>query len=135
MRRCAAALTTTLALTLLVTGGPGRSDAQYMPGIGQRNLTFTPIDTSKVIGGINTSKFFHTPRTAQTPPNLGSFFRMPTQPNFPPKLASTPILTPDKNPFQPKQPQGKFLINPTPPKPGSKTIFNSPYNPAAKKRS
>jgi hypothetical protein len=135
MRRCAAALTATLALTLFVLAdGPGRSDAQFMPGIGQRPITFKPIDTSKVIGGVDPSKYFHTPRTAQTPPNLANFFRKPTQPNFPPKFALTPVLTPGQNPFQPKQPQGKFLINPTPPKAGGKTIFNSPYNPAAKKK-
>ena len=50
----------------------------------------------------------------------------------PPKRSSAPQIDPRKNPFQPNLPKGRYVINPTPPGPKSKTIWDFPYNPFKK---
>jgi hypothetical protein len=113
-----------LCLGAVAFGGRQRGDAQSpFPNSPPKSLQFKPVSMSNVVGGRDTLRMFHTPKI-QTPLNLGSMFHKTQQPSWPPKLASAPMVSPNSNPFQPNPPKSQYIINPTPPGPKSKTIWN-----------
>jgi hypothetical protein len=99
---------------------------------GPRAIQFQPMNMSNMVGTLNTTNMMRSPKPP-TPLGLGNILRTPTLPSWPPKFASAPIINPNKNPFQPNVPKSRYVINPTPPGPGSKSNWNFPYNPFAKR--
>jgi hypothetical protein len=136
MRRTLTAVLLTLGVGGALLSGPkprGEAQTAGTPFLSQtpRAMQFQPINTQQALGTINSQQMMYKPKSP-TPLGLGNIFsKIPTF-SFPPKFSSAPQIDPTKNPFQPNNPQGRYIINPTPPAPGSKTIWDFPYNPLKK---
>ncbi len=105
-------MTSAAAFMLLALAAPAHSQdpsrpssitglgfAQTLNGVNPRNIVNVPVDTTKAMATLNINSAFKTP--SQTKPfSLGNMFPKFSLPSFPPKQASTPILTPQNNPFQ-----------------------------------
>jgi hypothetical protein len=133
MRRMLIAALAALGTGAILLSGPGpRGQAQSTTnpflGASPRAIQFKPIDTKTAIGNLNLQKMV--PQTHKMPgaPNLGSFFPSIPQLNAP-KHAATPMIDPHKNPVQRVPAKSQYLINPTPPAAGSKSIWSYAINP------
>ncbi|HYT91449.1 MAG TPA: hypothetical protein VEL76_22235 [Gemmataceae bacterium] len=95
MRKRTAVLAFVLAVGVLLRGS-GQNDAQsFTPGMSPRNITFTPIDTSKILGsGPNTQQLFRQPRPPSSPFNPMTVLRSVGNllPSWPPKTANPPTI-------------------------------------------
>jgi hypothetical protein len=77
----------------------GLGFAQTLNGVNPRNIVNVPVDTTKAMATLNINSAFKTPSQPK-PFSLGNMFPKFSLPSFPPKQASTPIITPQNNPFQ-----------------------------------
>jgi hypothetical protein len=107
MRKSVAVLALILTVALAVEHCRQRGDAQVnMPGVSPRNITFVPIDMKNMVGGVNAQQMFRN-HSAPSPLNFFNFFHKFSQPTFPPRIASAPILSPSQSPLAP--PGGKQI--------------------------
>jgi hypothetical protein len=78
-----------------------------------RTPVFVPIDTAKATKSLNVNSAFRTP--AQTKPfSLTNVFPKVSMPSWPPKIASTPVLSQKNNPYQPNPIMGVNPFGPSP---------------------
>jgi hypothetical protein len=135
MRRTQIAALATLGIGTMLLNGPGQRGEAQAPFFGSApaNIQFQPINVTSAMPNQNLSGMFRTPRPP-SPLGLGNLFGSPATPGWPPRVASAPQVNSSKNPFQPNLPKNrKYVINPTAPAPGSKTLWNFPFNPFAKR--
>lgn len=85
----------------------------FFTGVNPRNITMTPIDTSKATRAFDFSKSFRTPTQTKTF-NLSNVFPKIHLPTWPPIVPSTPVLGKSQNPFQPNALAGRnpFEVKP-----------------------
>jgi hypothetical protein len=114
--RCAA-----IGFTLLLAGtcqAQVSTTGTSVWGGAPRNITFTPIDTSKAVGpSSNLSKAFKMPSATSAtnkPFNLTNMMPSISLPSWPPKTPQVSVL-----------PQTQNIYQPTPPK-GAVNLFNYP---------
>jgi hypothetical protein len=116
------------------SGAGPRGEAQSNPFLGAspKAMQFQPVNTSAALGNLSLQKMMPAAPKMSGPRNLASFFpKMPTF-TMPTGAAPAPMIDPHKNPIQSVPANSKYLINPAPPKPGSKTLWSYAFNPLAK---
>jgi hypothetical protein len=136
MRRTLTVMLLILGIGVIVVSGlepQGQAQTAGSPFLGgtPRAMNFQPVNMKNMVGGANTTQMLYKPKTP-TPLGLGNIFPKVPQISFPPKFSSSPQIDPRKNPLQPNLPKGRYVLNPTPPGPKSKTIWDFPYNPLKK---
>ena len=100
------ALLSSLALVAPLTAqGPGTFSVNPRP------IRLGSVNTQQMNSAVNLKNVFHTPQQQQSF-NLGNIFRSIPMPTWPPRIASTPLLQPGNNKFQPQQ-NSKLNIFPT----------------------
>jgi hypothetical protein len=137
MRRTLTVVLLTLGVGMIVLGRlepRGEAQTAGSPFLGgpPRAMNFQPVNMKNMVGSVNTSQTMTYKAKTPTPLGLGNIFPKTPQISFPPKFSSAPQIDPRKNPFQPNLPKGRYMINPTPPGPKSKTIWDFPFNPFKK---
>ncbi len=138
MRRALTVAGLTLGIAALVlseSGRRGEAQTAGSPFLGNatRAMTMQPLNLKNVVGGVNTTQMYK-PKVP-SPLGMGNILPKIPQPSFPPKFASAPQVDPRKNPYQPNNPKGRYIINPTPPTAKSKSNWNFLYNPFKKSTS
>jgi hypothetical protein len=92
-----------------------QTGSSFFTGVNPRTRVDVPIDTSKALKTMNINNAFRTPAQAK-PFSLTSIFPTVHMPTWPPKVASTPVLSQKNNPFQPNPILGKNPFSQTPKK-------------------
>jgi hypothetical protein len=111
-------------------GQRGEAQSGFL-GASPKSIQFQPINTTQNVAAPNLQNMIHTPKPP-SPLGLGPLLQPPKTSLYQRNIASAPQVDPRKNPFQPNPPKSKYAINPTPPGPQSKSIWNFPFNPFRK---
>jgi len=104
-----------VALAAAMPVAAQQTGSSFFTGVNPRTVTNVPIDTSKALKSMNVSNAFRTPAQAK-PFSLTSIFPKVHMPTWPPKVASTPVLSQSNNPFQPNPILGRNPFSQTPAK-------------------
>ena len=91
---------------------PGAQFMSNFNGVNPRNVPLPVLDASKAMKNLNINSAFKTPATTK-PFSLSNVFPKINLPTFPPKVATTPILSQQMNPYQPTRPVGVNLFGQT----------------------
>src|SRR5262245_26916429 len=108
-------LVTRLASLALVLCFAGAAHAQSGLFTTPRNLTYTPIDTSKALNTqVSASRALKLPsqsNVANKPFNIGNVFPKISLGNWPPKTPQVSVLPQSQNIFQPNTPVQQGAVN------------------------